>query len=98
MAASAAPSGVATTVKDQFGNLLTKIGDVLLDSAGRAIADYAGGQWVSRQQPAPVQGGAVPVVSQGPGGQQQQSLFSGQTGMIVLGLGALAVFSMSRRR
>jgi hypothetical protein len=91
-ASSAAP---ATTVKDQFGNLLTKIGDVLLDSAGRAIADYSGGQWVSRT-PAPVQGGSVPIVSQGPSGQQ--SIFSGTTGMIVVGLGALAVFGMSRRR
>lgn len=81
----------ATTVKDQFGNLLSRIGDVLLDSAGRGVAQLIGGQWVSNPALNP------PTFNGGSSGSAPASSGQNLTPWLIGGAALVAVILITKK-
>jgi hypothetical protein len=89
--AKVASANTPITVKDQFGNLLSRIGDVLLDSAGRGVAQLVGGQWVSNPSINP------PTFNGGSSGNAPASSGQNLTPWLIGGAALVAVIVLSRK-
>jgi hypothetical protein len=89
--ANVAAANAPVTVKDQFGNLLSRIGDVLLDSAGRGVAQLVGGQWVSNPSLNP------PTFNGGSSGSAPASSGQNLTPWLIGGAALVAVVILSRK-